>query len=408
MKIYRSITPKIIKNLEKEDILLIVGARQVGKTTLLKQLIKVFKERSAQYFYFTLEDRELLEVLDKHPNNIFQYIPQNTQKTYLLIDEIQYLKDPSNFLKYIYDQYKNTIKLIVTGSSAFYIDKKFKDSLAGRKKIIKLYPFNFSEFLLSKGASEFAEKINQPTFIESDSKRNFLVPDRKQLEIYWNEYVLFGGYPKIVMESDYEEKQDYLKELYQSFLKKDVLDSGIKEEIAFYKLIKILASQTGQLVNNQELARTVGVSGETISKYLYVLQKSFIIQLIPTFSGNMRKELVKMPKVFFFDNGYRNALLNSFSLWGDRLDKGELLENSVFVELTKNSMEDIKFWRTQDKQEIDFIVNEKYAFEVKLNKSSFKAAKYKTFKNKYPDIDLKLVTYSDFYELDIFDFISLN
>jgi len=408
MKIYRSITPKIIKNLEKEDILLIVGARQVGKTTLLKQIIKVFKERSAQYFYFTLEDRELLEVLDKHPNNIFQYIPQNTQKTYLLIDEIQYLKDPSNFLKYIYDQYKNTIKLIVTGSSAFYIDKKFKDSLAGRKKIIKLYPFNFSEFLLSKGASEFAEKISQPTFVESDSKRDFLVPDRKQLEIYWNEYVLFGGYPKIVMESDYEEKQDYLKELYQSFLKKDVLDSAIKEETAFYKLIKILASQTGQLVNNQELARTVGVSGETISKYLYVLQKSFIIQLIPTFSGNMRKELVKMPKVFFFDNGYRNALLNSFSLWGDRLDKGELLENSVFVELTKNSMEDIKFWRTQDKQEIDFIVNEKYAFEVKLNKNSFKAAKYKTFKNKYPDIDLKLVTYSDFYELDIFDFISLN
>jgi len=268
--------------------------------------------------------------------------------------------------------------------------------LAGRKKIIKLFPFNFSEFLLAKDVSDFAEKIKQPAFFETNFKRKFLIPDRKQLEIYWNEYVLYGGYPKIVIESEYEEKEEYLKELYQSFLKKDVLDSGIKEEIAFYKLIKILASQTGQLVNNQKLARTIGVSGETVSKYLYVLQKSFIIQMVSTFSGNMRKELVKMPKVFFLDNGYRNALLNSFSPWGDRLDKGKLLENSVFIELIKNSIEDVRFWRTQDKQEIDFIVNEKYAFEVKLNKNSFKATKYKTFKKKYPDVELNLITHSDF------------
>jgi len=245
-------------------------------------------------------------------------------------------------------------------------------------------------------------------FMESNSKRKFLLPERKRLEIFWNEYIVYGGYPKIVLENDHEEKQDYLKELYQSFLKKDVLDSGVKEEIAFYKLIKILASQIGQLVNNQELARTIGVSGETISKYLYVLQKSFIIQMITTFSGNIRKELVKMPKVFFFDTGYRNALLNSFTPWGDRLDKGELLENSVFAELTKNLVEDIKFWRTQDKQEIDFIINEKYAFEVKLNKNNFKTTKYKNFKKNYPNVNLNLITFNDLTEPDIFDFLSFR
>ena len=289
-----------------------------------------------------------------------------------------------------------------------YIDKKFKDSLAGRKKILKLTPFNFSEFLIAKGETNFAEKIKQPMFMESNSKRKFLLPERKRLEIFWNEYIVYGGYPKIVLENDHEEKQDYLKELYQSFLKKDVLDSGVKEEIAFYKLIKILASQIGQLVNNQELARTIGVSGETISKYLYVLQKSFIIQMITTFSGNIRKELVKMPKVFFFDTGYRNALLNSFTPWGDRLDKGELLENSVFAELTKNLVEDIKFWRTQDKQEIDFIINEKYAFEVKLNKNNFKTTKYKNFKKNYPNVNLNLITFNDLTEPDIFDFLSFR
>ena len=130
--------------------------------------------------------------------------------------------------------------------------------------------------------------------------------------------------------------------------------------------------------------------------------------MITTFSGNIRKELVKMPKVFFFDTGYRNALLNSFTPWGDRLDKGELLENSVFAELTKNLVEDIKFWRTQDKQEIDFIINEKYAFEVKLNKNNFKTTKYKNFKKNYPNVNLNLITFNDLTEPDIFDFLSFR
>jgi len=149
--IYRLKKAIAINNLEKDDILLIIGSRQVGKTTLLKEIARQLSDKGEEVYEYTLEDPEFLAELNDHPENIFDYIHKPKSRIYLLIDEIQYLKNPSNFLKYIYDLYGKTIKLVVTGSSAFYIDKTFKDSLAGRKKIIELFTFCFSEFLYAKG-----------------------------------------------------------------------------------------------------------------------------------------------------------------------------------------------------------------------------------------------------------------
>jgi predicted AAA+ superfamily ATPase len=392
----------VIENLVKDDILLIIGARQVGKTTLLKDISHYLSGRDAEVYEFTLEDPELLSDLNTHPDNIFHYIPRRSYRIYLLLDEIQYLKDPSNFLKYHYDLNRETIKLVVTGSSAFYIDRGFKDSLAGRKKIVELFPFCFSEFLTARDEKKLADTIADTP--EVGAKRKLLKPDRRKLQQYWREYTVYGGYPKVVLEDNIREKEELLKELVLSFLKKDIYEAGVQNEEKFFKLVRMLAAQTGELVNANELSNTLELSKDTVAKYLYILQKSYIIRLCSPFFRNLRKELTKMPKVFFFDPGYRNRLLNNFERIDRRVDGGATLENIIFSEMRKNDIEEIGFWRTQDKKEVDFIVNRSFAYEVKTNINKFKINKYKTFLQTYPDIQLKPVTCFDDQSLDVLDF----
>jgi uncharacterized protein len=391
----------VLQSLPQDDILLITGARQVGKTTLLKDVAGHLSGQDAEVYEFTLEDPELLTALNDHPDNIFHYIPRRSHRIYLLMDEIQYLKHPSGFLKYHFDLNKETIKLVVTGSTAFYIDRKFKDSLAGRKKIVELYPFCFSEFLVAKNEGKLADTI--AAVPELGKKRRLLKPDRRKLQQYWGEYAIYGGYPRVVLAEDFKEKEALLRELVFSFLKKDIYEAGVHHEEKFFWLVRLLAAQTGELVNANELSNTLGLAIDTVSKYLYVLQKSYIARLCPPFSRNLRKELTKMPKVFFFDPGYRNRLLNSFERIHNRVDGGATLENIVFSELRKKNIEETMFWRTQDKKEVDFIINRSLAFEVKVNPNKFKRNRYKTFVRNYPDIPLKPVTVFDDDVLDVLD-----
>lgn len=402
----RKIYPKIEENLKKPDILLIVGARQTGKTTILKNLFQDLKKNTNQVFLFSLEDPALLSDLNKHPENIFNYIPKKKERCFLLLDEIQYLENPTNFLKYMYDLYNETIKCIVSGSSAFYIDHKFKDSLAGRKKIMELFPFSFSEFLLAKEELELSKKIVSHQYFNDKTKIVLLKNERREIFRLWQEYNIYGGYPKVILEKNEKEKKYLLKELHQSFLKKDVLESNLADEIKFYNLIKLLASQTGNLINAQEISNTLGISNDTVTKYLYILQKSYIIGLIRPFFKNLRKELTKMPKIFFIDTGYRNSLLNIYNPLLERVDKGATLENMFYSELIKMGINNINYWRTQDKMEIDFIINENAAFEIKFSKTSFQQKKYKNFIKTYPEITFNLLTYQDPDALEIIDFTS--
>ena len=406
MIIERNIQRDILTQLYKDTILLLIGARQVGKTTLLRFCKKSLEERKERVFYFTLEDPILLEDLDNHPEHIFKYIKKDlSEMSFLLLDEIQYLKNPSNFLKYLYDQYNENLKIITTGSSAFYIDHKFNDSLAGRKRIIIVHPFSFSEYLLVK-YPELSNLISGKTFLKTGQKREFLIPEKRSLILHWQDYAIYGGYPRIVLENDLEEKQYLLQELHQSFLKKDIYESGVKNQFHFYKLLKLLASQCGELLNQNELANTLGISRKAVENYIYILQKSFIIDICTTFQSNMRKELTKMPKVFLLDPGYRNSLLNCFKPFADRIDGGGTFENLFFTEVLKSGNNNIKFWRTQDKHEVDFVINDEQAFELKLNSRKFNAHRYKRFKEIYPQIPLKLVVPEHVTELDIFDFCS--
>mgnify|MGYP001567118007 FL=1 len=300
----------------------------------------------------------------------------------VFIDEIQYLKNPTNFLKYLYDEHGGKIKLIVTGSSAFYLDKKFRDSLAGRKIIFPVNTLSFREFLLFKKEKDLYQK-----------DFNVLgLAEKNKLSAYYYEYLLYGGYPRVVL-SELNEKENILRELAYSYIKKDIYEAGVRQDEIFYKLFKILAGQVGCLVNSSELSNTLDISKTAVDNYLLVMQKSFHIFLVKPFHQNIRKEISKMPKIYFNDLGLRNFFTGDFRGLAARNDQGQLLENAVFRQLRERyELEKIKFWRTTDQKEIDFVVGDQEALEVKHNVKNLKIKNWEYFLKIYPSFKLSIIS----------------
>lgn len=393
----RIMLEKLKQHLPKKEFTILTGARQTGKSTLLKEVEKYCKDEGISVTFLNFEFKNILADLDENPLNLLNYLPQTTDKKVVLIDEVQYLKDPTNFLKLIYDEHANDIKIVATGSSAFYMDDKFNDSLAGRKRIFTLLTCSFDEYL------ELSEKED----LLKERNRIVKNPKAKSTQITylkneWDNYMIYGGYPAVITETDFKEKAARLRELRDSFIKRDILESGVQNEAVFYQLFRLIASQTGNLINVNELSATLKVRNETIANYLEIMQKCFHIALAKPFFRNLRKELVKMPKAYLLDTGLRNCLLNNFQPLATRLDKGELWENMNYKLLAeKHDFDDIKFWRTTDGNEVDFVIPEiekPLAFEVKFNENLIKGSKYQKFKEAYPEIDFKFSWYQDFDE----------
>ncbi len=388
----RRLFNKLTEDLASDLFVIITGARQVGKTTLLKQFRAYLQEKDQPAFFVNLEDPDFLKLLNEHPKNIFNLftLPKN-KKVVFLVDEVQYLDNPTNFLKYLYDEYSDRIKLYVTGSSAFYLDAKFKDSLAGRKKIYTLNTLDFSEFLMFNGQQDLAEIVES---IPYDHLTLASVPIVQKREILqqMNEYMTYGGYPKVVLTKNADDKREVLMDLIYSYIKKDILESGIKNDQKVLDLLKILASQCGSLVNINNLAKVLRISHTAIENYLFALRKSFILYFISPFSRNIRNEIKKMPKVYFSDLGLRNVLLKDFRPLSLKQDKGQIFENFIFRQfLDRIPIDDIKFWRNQQGAEIDFVLRESLACEVKYNAESITLGKYRKFRKNYPDIPLKFI-----------------
>ncbi len=402
MYLQRKIEEDIRKHIGRKEYTIITGARQTGKTTLLRELFNQFKNKYEKAFYVSFENREVLQKINEHPENIFMFAvrpakdglnTENQEPVLIFIDEIQYARSPSNFLKYLYDKYLGNLKIIATGSSAFYIDKGFDDSLAGRKRIFNLRTLTFSEFLSFKNMIHLGRELELLCL-----HKDYISTYSNELIDALNEFFVFGGYPAVVLENDEKEKIELLKDIVNSFLKKDIDEAGVIHQDAFYKLFTLIAGQVGNLVNKNELASTVGIDNKTIDSYLMILQKCFHIELLKTFTTNLRKELIKMPKVYFYDNGMRNALLNRFLRFEYREDKGVLLENYVFRRLADiHEPENIRFWRTTDKKEVDFVITHDFrsgkAYEVKLDCRLRKRSGYFTFKELYPLFQFEILTY---------------
>lgn len=382
-----------LKNhIEAKEITLLLGARQTGKTTLLKQLEKQLNDRKKQTAFFNLEDKTFLEAFNEHPKNIFQFIPiPNNKRIIIFIDEIQYLDDPSNFLKLLYDKYKDCMKLVVSGSSGFYIDQKFKDSLSGRKQIFYLPTMGFREFLYFKGYEKFMD------YVHSNFLPKLYLNDLQSLLI---EYLIFGGYPRVVLSNSIDDKKTILKELATSYVKKDIKNASLQHTNKYMIILKIISGQIGSLLNLNTICKTVKAQNITVESYLHVMQQSFHISLINPYYKSAVTELRKMKKIYFQDLGLRNYFANNFNPIPLREDRGYLLENYVFRLFADHydSDWDIKYWRTQKKQEVDFIIQEKRAYEVKFSKNLYKPYKYRFFQNKYPNIPLELIHFENILE----------
>jgi predicted AAA+ superfamily ATPase len=379
------------KNFSREEFIILTGARQVGKTSLLLMAKEYLEKKGEICHYFNLENSDYLKAFNLHPFELLNLIPQRKTRQIVFIDEIQYLNNPTNFLKLLYDEKRNQVKIIASGSSSFYIDKKFKDSLVGRKVLLEIYPLDFDEFLIFHKQEDLLgrkeEKIQK-------YYRDLLLDQ-------WEEYLRFGGYPKVVLAEDEEAKKMALEEIAYSYIKKDIADAGIKNSEKYFSLLKILAGQTGQLVNAKELADTLDLAQKTVAEYLYVVKKSYQAAFVRPFHRNIRKELTKMPKVYFFDSGLRNFFLDEFSPIEKRADKGVCLENIVYRELLRESgnADKVRFWRTQDGKEIDFVFGKK-AYEVKFDRKNKKnAEKYSQFfEEAYPEIQFDFLSYDGILE----------
>lgn len=383
--IKRKITDKIMDYLDTEDIIVLHGARQVGKTSIIKWIEDHLKKEKKAVYYLDLEFSSLLHTLNFGPEGLINLLKEEGfeidggQKIFILIDEIQYLENPSSFLKLIADHYKN-IKLIVSGSSSFEIKSKFKDSLVGRTVNFEIFNLDFEEFLLFK--KYHFEKLK----IFTDKKKT-------ELALLFKEYVLYGGYPKIVLTDDLNKKEKYLLQIIDTYVKKDIRDlADIREIEKFNKLLEVLASQSGNLVNMRELSGLTGLAVQTIEKYLFIMENTYILKLVKPYSKNIRNELFRQPKIFFYDSGLAQML------WLRQFQKeiiGNVFETAIFAELAKQfGQSEIYFWRTKDKKEIDFIVrikNKILPIEVKLNFNKFKAASINYFNEKYKLTDYRVI-----------------
>jgi uncharacterized protein len=405
MLLQRSLLPAIERHLPDKRHTIITGARQVGKTSLLRLIHQKLKAGGEQVFQLTLEDSSVLHRINEHPDKVFDFVHMlpkpilsgvAEQRLYLLIDEVQYAADPTHFLKFLYDKYEGNLKIVATGSSAFYIDNKFKDSLAGRKRVFQLYPLSFEEHLIFRDGGELLQEV-----LAMQERPGYTSTRLNELKSIFYEYLTFGGYPAVALERDFSEKRQLLNELKNAYVKRDIAESGVSMEAKFFLLFQILADQTGNLVNRNELSKTVQADTKTVDNYLYVLEKCFHVHLLKPFFRNVQKELTKMPKVYFNDLGLRNALLNRFDLVDNRADKGAVLENYFFLRLRQQyDAEQLRFWRTTEQQEIDFVVETSFgegkAFEVKWNKQSFKPEKLRKFTDNYPSFSLEGLEETDF------------
>ena len=361
----RAVIDEIVRYLHTDDIIVLHGARQVGKTSIMIYLQRQLIAQDEQTIYLDLEDSRLTAILDRGVEEFLRYLQeegadlversQQGRKLFVLVDEIQYLSNPSSFMKLIADHHTN-IKLIVSGSSSFEMKSKFRDSLVGRTVDFVMYPLSFREMLHFRGIP----------FVPSPS-----YTDKKMLELQalYVEYALYGGYPKIVLTPDASMKERYLQQIIDTYVRKDIRDlADIRDVSKFNRLLEILAAQSGNLLNIAELTNTCDLSRPTIERYLFLLEQTFIVKIVRPYSRNLRAELFKTPKVFLCDTGLMQML------WLKRLQRevlGPVFETSVFAELLKLCGADqVAYWRTADKKEVDFIVQRPLApmaLEVKLS-----------------------------------------
>ena len=363
--IQREIESDVLKWLDKKEVIAIRGTRQCGKTTLLKRIIEILIERKIpkdKIHFISFEDDSEKEKFEKnHRDYVNYYLNNDKSKHFFLFDEVQYVKNAGKILKLIYDEIEN-VKIIITGSSTLDLNE-VGSFLVGRVLLFEMYPFSFSEFLECKNTNLYNHYLEHR--IGFNDKKLLLKESIYLNELNENlkEYLTFGGYPAIVLENNKENKKVLLKNLFQTYIEKDIVKvygSRYKQRIS--ELIKYLSGINTSILNYNDIASITGLYDKEVKQILSILEETYVIKLVRPFYKNLITELKKNSKIYFIDVGLRNFITGRFE-FGDE-EYGKLLENYVYLAIKGNK---VNYWRTTAKAEVDFVINEKIPIESKIN-----------------------------------------
>jgi len=371
--IHRDIEEIIYKQIQPGKVIIVLGARRVGKTILIKQILEKF---DIQYLLLNGEDINTHTLLShRSAENYRQLIGS---KKLLVIDEAQKIPEIGQILKLMIDEI-GSLRIMVTGSSAFDLYNKTGEPLTGRKYTYNLFPFCENEYYRIESKIQRIDKLKHR--------------------------LIYGNYPELTHIKDLDDKREYLSEIINSYLLKDILlFENIKNSSKIFNLLRLAAFQIGQEVSYQELGKQLSMSKNTVEKYLDLLSKVFIVHKVEGFSRNLRKEITKNSKWYFYDNGIRNAIVANFNPVDLRNDIGLLWENYMIserIKYQKNNRIIVNnyFWRTYDQQEIDWVEERNgglFAYEFKWSKRKVKIPK--AWLKAYPEAKYHVYTPENFEE----------
>ncbi|MDR2854201.1 MAG: ATP-binding protein [Prevotellaceae bacterium] len=364
--VQRALQHIIAERLLPNKVMLIFGARRVGKTVLMRNILNDFQGKT---MILNGEDYDTLRLLEERSIANYRHLFSGVEL--LAIDEAQHIPDIGAKLKLMSDELHN-IRIIATGSSSFDLQNQSGEPLVGRSSRFLLLPFSQKEISENETPVQTMQNLEQR--------------------------LLYGSYPEVVQMIGTEHKKEYLRDIVEAYLLKDILSvDGIKNASKMKDLLRLVALQLGNELSYEELSRHLGMSKNTVEKYLDLLSKVFIVYRLNAFNRNLRKEVTKAGKWYFYDNGIRNALISAFQPLSVRQDVGALWENYLIGERWKNKYNnllnnELYFWRTYDGQEIDLIETEDEkisAFELKWGNKipSMPVA----FQNSYPDAKFKVI-----------------
>lgn len=371
--IKRSLNKVLEEKLFKGKVFILVGARQVGKTTLIKEIEKKY---SGSSIYLSGDESDIRMMFQEPTSTKLKSIIGNNKL--VIIDEAQLIENIGLSIKLLIDNSED-IQIIATGSSSFDLKEKVKEPLTGRKYEYILYPLCFKELV------EYTSFIEEKRLLESR--------------------LIYGCYPEIITKQ--EEAKELLKLISDSYLYKDILAyERIKKPEKLEKLLQALALQIGNEVKFHEIGQIIGTDNETVERYINILEKAFVIFRLPSLSRNRRNELKKSRKIYFYDNGIRNAIINNFNPLPLRQDVGSLWENFLIVERIKyNHYHKVFcnyfFWRTHSQSEIDFIEERDgklYAFEFKWNAENKNIRVFNTFLQSYSNAECSCIDRNNFVD----------
>lgn len=368
----RKFFSEIAKLSGEKAILVLHGARQTGKSTTLCWWLAAEEKKGCDILYMDLEDPAALSVCESGVAEFLRYAAakgHDTAHLSVALDEVQYLSDPSKFLKLLFDGYGDNIRIAASGSSSFAIKSKFRESLVGRTIPVEVFGLAFSEHCRFIG-EERDFSVDWPQALDSATSPLF------------RDFAETGAYPGLAATTDRSVKARRIRQIIQTYIQSDVRELGkVRYPDRFEALLKMLADQAGSLVNVVELGASLKMARATVEEYLFLLEQTYVVRRLRPFAGSVRTELTKMPKLYFEDNGVL-AMERHFEF--GPID-GPLFENAVFGELRKRfGIERLRFWRTTTGNEVDFILDEgKAAIEVKLRPRTSDCANLLRFGQHY-------------------------